>query len=157
TLVMPKLERIDIQQFIATFAEAWKRAEPKARPAQPASAAVEVPPRNIEYELMALRNEYASQLLAKDAELRKRDTILNQMRLLLAEVPSNVPGYEHVVTHAGTKPNVAMWVEKLGNGGASRILKFLAEKSGMKFSRSQIALAVGLSARSGSFAGYIAH
>ena len=57
----------------------------------------------------------------------------------------------------GMKTNVAMWVEKLGSGGAARILKFLAEKSGMKFRRTQIALAVGLSARSGSFAGYLAH
>jgi hypothetical protein len=57
----------------------------------------------------------------------------------------------------GLKSNVAMWVEKLGNGGAVRVLKFLAEKSGMKFRRTQFALAVGLSARSGSFAGYLAH
>ena len=48
-----------------------------------------------------------------------------------------------------------MWVGKLGKGGGSRILQFLADKSGLKFTRSQVALAVGMSARGGSFATYI--
>jgi len=52
---------------------------------------------------------------------------------------------------------VAMCLEKLGNGGASRIMKFLVEESGMKCNRPQIALAIGLLARSGSFAVYIAY
>jgi hypothetical protein len=49
-----------------------------------------------------------------------------------------------------------MWIQKLGNGGASRILQFLAEKSGLKFTRSQIALSVGISPRSGSYCTYMA-
>jgi hypothetical protein len=114
-------------------------------------------PRNIEHELTALRNEYESQLLAKDTEIRQRDAVLNQIRRLLAEVPPTTLGQGSSIPTRGMKPNVAMWVEKLGNGGAARILKFLAERSGMKFTRSQIALEVGLSTRSGSFAGYLAH
>ncbi len=35
---------------------------------------------------------------------------------------------------------------------ASKILKFLADKSGLKFTRSQIALATGYAVKGGSFA-----
>ena len=48
-----------------------------------------------------------------------------------------------------------MWLEKLGNDGSARILKFLADKSGMRFTRPQIALAVGLSHGGGTFTKYI--
>ena len=49
-----------------------------------------------------------------------------------------------------------MWLQKLGNGGTRRILEFLASKSGMKFTRSQVGLATGLSSKSGSFNTYMA-
>ena len=52
----------------------------------------------------------------------------------------------------GVGGNVAMWIEKLGNGSPSKILRFLAEKSGLKFTRSQVALGTGLSANSGGYA-----
>jgi hypothetical protein len=155
TFVMPEMERRDIQQFITSFAASWQQDTQK--PARPTPTTAGILPRNIEQELTAVRNDYESQLLAKDAALRQRDAVLNQIRRLLAEVPTSLPHHEQPVQSPGIKPNVAMWIEKLGNGGASRILKFLAEKSGMKFRRTQIALAVGLSARSGSFAGYLAH
>jgi hypothetical protein len=49
-----------------------------------------------------------------------------------------------------------MWVEKLGSEtGAGRILHFLAQKSGLKYTRSQIALAVGMAAKGGAFQRYI--
>jgi hypothetical protein len=45
-----------------------------------------------------------------------------------------------------------MWVEKLGSDtGAGRILDYLARKSGLKFTRSQVALAIGMSAKGGAF------
>jgi hypothetical protein len=68
-----------------------------------------------------------------------------------------MPDHEQLTPTNGMKPSVAMWIEKLGNKGDARILKFLAEQSGMKFRRTQVALAVGLSGRSGSFSEYIAH
>ena len=46
-----------------------------------------------------------------------------------------------------------MWIDKLGRGRiAGQSLAFLAEKSGLKFTRSQIALAIGKSAKGGAFA-----
>jgi hypothetical protein len=53
---------------------------------------------------------------------------------------------------------VAMWRGKLGQGtGKARILQFLADKSGLKFTRSQVALAVGMKPTSGTFNTYITH
>jgi hypothetical protein len=157
TFIMPHLERIDMQQFIATFAEALQHETPRAKPLRQAATAAEIQSRHIEHELTLVRNDYASQLIAKDAEIRKRDEVLNHIRRFLAEVPPTYSSPGPWVPTNKEKPNVMMWMEKLGNKGDARILKFLAEKSGMKFRRTQIALAVGLSARSGSFAEYIAH
>jgi hypothetical protein len=56
----------------------------------------------------------------------------------------------------GVGGNVAMWIEKLGNGSPSKIPRFLAEKSGLKFTRSQVALGTGLSANSGGYAAALA-
>ncbi len=155
TFVMPQLERFDMQQFITSFVESLKH-KPKTED-RPKQSIEHSSRKMLDSELMVLRNEYESQLLAKDAEIRKRDEILAQMRRLLAEVPASISASGMLQQGRATSANVVMWVEKLGNGGAARILKFLAEKSGMKFRRSQIALAVGLSSRSGSFAGYLAH
>ena len=49
-----------------------------------------------------------------------------------------------------------MWASEFGSTGAARILNFLADKSGLKFTRSQVALAVGMSAKGGSFIRYLA-
>ena len=48
------------------------------------------------------------------------------------------------MAHNGS--NVDMWIEKVGGekSGAGRILRFLSEKGGMTFTRSQIALAIGI-------------
>ena len=50
---------------------------------------------------------------------------------------------------------VSMWLSKLGNGGSSRIFKFLADNRPKGFTRQQVALAVGLKHSSGSFATYL--
>lgn len=100
-------------------------------------------------ELITIKNEFESKLLQKDLEIRKRDDILYQIRRLIG-VSENNQTVQNI-----TSSNLQIWMEKLGNGGASRILKFLAEKSGLKFTRSQVALAVGMSAKGGSFNTYI--
>lgn len=141
--VMPSLEQIDIQDFISLFAK-------ENKPIKSAVQAKSEEKSQTEIALTAtLKNEYESKLLQKDLEIRKRDEVLNQIRKLLGDgsQPNQLP--------AVTSSNLSMWLEKLGSSGASRILKFLAEKSGHKFTRSQIGLAVGLSVNSGSFSTYI--
>jgi len=85
--------------------------------------------------------------MQKDLEIRKRDDLINQMRRLLGVTDVTLQSNLTV-----TSSNLQMWFDKLGNGMTSNILKFLAEKSGLTFTRSQIALATGYSAKSGSFA-----
>lgn len=97
----------------------------------------------------------------KDAEillLKKRieiaQTALNGG--LKITTPTGHPDVE--VNIVGNSNNVEMWIDKVGRGsGAGRILQFLFEKSGMKFTKSQVALAIGMSPKGGSFNSYIQH
>lgn len=166
---MPELTQIDIQEFISKFTSSIKEKSEKK------SKNVKLPPimgDNIEKslgfypttfstnsEIVALRNEYESKLLQKDIEIRNKEIIITKKDRLLSQIIQliNTDSIgEESKNCSVSQGNVSMWIEKLGNGGASRILKFLGEKSGMKFTRSQVALAVGLSPKSGSYATYIA-
>ena len=44
-----------------------------------------------------------------------------------------------------------LWLKKFGNSGAGKILQLLVEHPGRKFTRQQIALAVGYSVNAGHF------
>ncbi len=149
---MPELNQIDIQGFIAEFSSSLKTEKSK-----PIVIKADVKPveevKKDNAELIRLRNEYESKLLQKDIEIRKRDEVIEQVKRL---VGSNSTVDKEQVNPAFTSSNVSMWLEKLGSGGTSRILKFLADKSGMKFTRSQVALAVGLAPKAGSFNTYVA-
>jgi len=46
---------------------------------------------------------------------------------------------------------VDLWLRKFGNSGAGKILQLLVEHPGRKFTRQQIALAVGYSVNAGHF------
>lgn len=160
--VMPQLDQVDIQSFIAKFSSSLK-GEKKKKSASGKSVISspiqqDIKPPVVSTEIIALRNEYESKLLQKDVEIRKLNEIIEQIR----KVAGGSGTYAIGSISGGIGPvsvissdNVKMWIEKLGNGGASRIFKFLADKSGMKFTRSQIGLAVGLSSKSGSFSTYL--
>jgi len=141
--MMPQLEQIDVQEFINKFSKAViKKPETEKQ-------IIKVEKKE-NLELINLKNEYESKLLQKDLEIRKIGEAIEQIRKI---VGISNGGQSAPIISTG---NVEMWLNKLGNGGASRIFKFLAERSGMKFTRSQIGLAVGLSSKSGSFATYMA-
>ena len=148
--VMPQLERVDVQNFIAKFESSLKTKDKKAEAKKPEAVAEGSPLQPVieQQAIIAMRNDYESQLLQKDLDIRTRDEVIEQIRKIVGSV---TPTGE---IKSGS--NVNMWIEKLGNSGNSRILKFLSDKSGMKFTRSQIGLAVGLSSKSGSFATYMA-
>lgn len=146
---MPELERADVQEFIKEFQKEVVKDKPKS--------VQEIRQQMIEekkesQEVISLKNEFESKLLQKDLEIRRRDDLINSIRKLLGGEQVSISNN----SNNSSSSNVQMWLEKLGNGGLSKILKFLADKSGMKFSRSQIGLGVGLSAKSGSFNTYIA-
>jgi hypothetical protein len=145
--VMPQLDQVDIQSFIANF-QAMRPAEKK-----PAAVRVheDTKPRRESQELIQLRNEYESRLLQKDREIRQRDDMIEQIRKIVGAPPNGTS----LLQQSASVSNVHMWLDKLGNDGSARILKFLADKSGMKFTRPQVALAVGLSHRGGTFTRYI--
>lgn len=53
---------------------------------------------------------------------------------------------------------VEKWIHKLGASSDSvRILRFLADKAGLKYTRSQVTVAMRMSAKGGAFRGYIYH
>ena len=153
--VMPQLSQTDVQGFIERFQrsqnvqtqeEKPKRGRPKKQTGyqQPAEQPSSV-------SLQLLKNEYESKLIAKDVEINKLNQIIESIRRIVgADVAIPQPA-----TGSG---QLEMWVEKLGgeSKGGGRILKFLAKKHGLKFTRSQIALAIGMTARSGTFSDYIA-
>src|SRR3990167_3652330 len=141
--VMPSLEQSDIEEFIKNFSFDPKKAEIKK--------IVEVKEEKIEpsKEVIALRNEFEGKLIAKDLEIQRLNGILDKIRNILG-----VSG--ETASSSILSSNIDMWLQKLGNGGTRRILEFLASKSGMKFTRSQVGLATGLSSKSGSFNTYMA-
>jgi hypothetical protein len=145
TFVMPEIETTDIQEFISEFSRQVKEVKTQD------SKIINNPPKQeseFDRQILSLKNEYESKLMQKDLEIRKKDDLINQIRRLLGVNEDNKISKIH-------SSNLQMWLDKLGGSGASRILKFLAERSGSKFTRSQIGLAVGMSAKGGSFITYI--
>ena len=151
--VMPQLEQIDIQSFITKFESSLKIKSKKGETEKVkiGESISSQEPVMEQQEIITMRNEYESRLLQKDLEIRKRDELIDQIKRIIGNGSSANGENPNPVNS-----NVSMWIEKLGNSGAARILKFLSEKSGLKFTRSQIGLAVTLSSKSGSFATYMA-
>jgi hypothetical protein len=90
-----------------------------------------------------LRNEYESQLIAKDTEIRQLQQIIEQVQRAIGAPVAPATTALH---------NVDQWVEKLGrNRAEGKILLSLASSAGLKFTRSQIGLRTGLSSKSGNF------
>lgn len=145
---MPHLDQIDVQSFIQKFSLEIKE-KPKGKKTDivlPETHPIKSVKSELEWEseLRNLRNEYESKLIAKDAKIRQLEgTLSNVSRLVggngLADAPS---------LSLGISPTVQMWLDKLGTGGKAKMFKFLAEKAGMKFTRSQLAVQVGLSGES---------
>jgi hypothetical protein len=143
---MPVLNQVDIQDFIDSFKKSSTKPvqlDQKEKKEQPIRESI---------DFVALRNTYESKLMQKDIELRQLKSTIASIRKM---VGSDVQVSDIQTTEIEVNNNVGMWVSKLGNTGASRILKFLSAKSGMKFTRSQVALGVGMAAKGGSFATYI--
>lgn len=142
---MPDLDHVDIQGFISQFSKNNKPKEPSKE--EKKESKIE------NQEIISLKNNYESQLIQKDIDLRKKDDVINQIRRIVGVTENGATNNNQ--STSVNQSQLDMWLGKLGNGGTSKILRFLAEKQGLKFTKSQVGLATGLSHKSGSFATYI--
>jgi uncharacterized protein len=157
TFVMPQLEQGDVQFFISKFLDNKGVMEepPKQITKKEEFSTQRV--RELEEENQALTEQHEQEIEAKDKLISQLQTRNQQLEGIINAAKKIFEGQEfNQVVQVNNSSNVDMWIKKLGKGGASRILKFLAEKSPMKFTRSQIGLAVGLSSKSGSFRTFMA-
>lgn len=127
--VMPTLDQTDIQGFISKFTETNKKETKKEKKGKTAKEV-------FTEEVIEPIEQNESELIKKDGEIRELKKIIeNARRILGVEITTSAP-----ITVGG---NVQMWIEKLGNGGPSRILKFLSEHPNDSYTRQQLSLATG--------------
>jgi hypothetical protein len=147
---MPDLDRVDVQSFIERFnssveTKTEKKSEKKSR-------TVQDKPLYDDNYIRDLRNEYESKLITIESENRSLKQQINNIRRIVGVNGDPVINEQSI---PGNSDIINMWHSKLGNSGASRIFKFLADNRGRKFTRTQIGLAVGLKCTSGSFNTYM--
>jgi len=148
---MPRLDQVDIQGFIERFGESTKA--PKQKQVKEKTETIQ--PKNIEsHELITLRNEYESKLLAKDVEIRNLQAVIENVRRAVGATSSEISMTSPAVA-SSLGDSVSLWLGKLKNSGAGRMFKFLAENPHRQFTRSQVALAAGLSHKSGTYGTYL--
>jgi hypothetical protein len=163
--VMPILTQFDVQSFINKFTGQMKqpKADEKIKKDISTEKDSQIREREETYRqqqkaesqvIISLKNDYEARLIQKDIEIRNLNAKLNAVANALNSGTSSFPGTTNTVL-GNSESVVSMWVHKLGNSGASRILQFLHEKSGMKFTKNQIGLATRLSSSSGSFSTYM--
>ena len=145
TFKMPELDMVDVENFIAEFGKESLTKEKN-----------EVGPEDLAVGQQASKdreriNELESQLIMKDGEIRRLKGIIESVQRMVESVSSESAPSRSTVN----QNSVQLWLSKLGNGGATRIFKFLSEHPDRRFTRSQIGLSVGLSSKSGSFATYM--
>lgn len=155
TFVMPEINQADIQGFISKFNienKPEKSQKGKNATKDTAEKLHDFVQEKTAESVIQMKNDYESQLIAKDGEIRRLQGIINSVMKVI--------GYEqteNVVMAPLLNSNMSFWLEKAGKGGEGKILKFLVEKTGQQFSREQIGFAVGLVPSSGSFSTYIAN
>lgn len=142
---VPALDSVDVESFIADFS----REKIIITKTKKEKAHVEAPKVD-NAEIISLRNEYESKILAKDVEIRSLKATIENIRRIVGGT-TNESSASALIKRDG----VELWLGKLGSGGAARIFKFLAENPSRKFTRTQIGLAVGLKSSSGSFSTYM--
>lgn len=146
TFVMPELNQADIQGFISKFTiESQKENKGKKSSVEPLNESITPLVYSNQQEILKLRNEYESQLIGKDTEIQKLRGIINAVGRAIGSAQSEVVG----VPTPYANSSVELWKSKLGNTLATRILTLFAENPTREFSREQVALALGISAKAG--------
>ena len=152
SFVMPELKQVDVQGFIDRFPTAKDEKKPEKKD----ESKVIVEPKKDSAELIALRNDYESKLLVRDTEIDRLSRIIENIKRIVNGVSESIHYHNGVPTSAPVlSGGYDLWQQKLGTTMAGKIFKFLAEKAGLKFTRSQVGLQTGYSPNSGSFANAI--
>lgn len=153
TFVMPTIEQADIQTFIAKFNQG---EEPRNAPVvPPEQQLVGEVASNFQEQLEAQKAEYEEVISDLEEENTKlKETLANIVKLATGE---DLPTISRNETFGKPPSNADMWIEKLGrSSGAGKMLKLLADKYPMKFTGSQLALAVGVSPKKSTYRAYMA-
>ena len=95
-----------------------------------------------------MKNDYESQLMQKDRKIGELQTKLSSIRAIVGGAPDTAVG--HTPSPLSSR-GADLWLKKFGNSGAGKILRLLVEHPGRKFTRQQVALAVGYSVNAGYF------
>lgn len=140
--VMPTLDQTDIQGFISKFtASNQKKSEKAAKDKSLKEHFVEDVIEPLEQmTLREMQNQHESELILKDNEIRRLQNIINAVQRAIG-----APSMENISTIPIRNDSVEMWKSKLGNGGPTKILEFLASRPNDSFTRQQISLAIGAS------------
>lgn len=140
---MPDLDQVDIQDFISAFnadSKQQKKQEVKSPERKSAEEMIQVVE---ELGLREMKNMYESQLVAKDSEITDLKAVIGRAREILGTMGRVET--ESVSMNGSRSSSVEMWKQKLGNGGPTKILDFLASRPNSSFTRQQISLAIGAS------------
>lgn len=97
-------------------------------------------------------DKYKDVIKSQEIKIKLLSDTISKIVELVREYNSETPSIENKTSN---NELVEMWINKIGQNGASRILRFLADKPGLKFTRSQIGLATQMSSKGGSFLTYI--
>jgi hypothetical protein len=139
--VMPHLTQADIQGFIATFNASSKGTKGKIK--EEAIQPVTPVPAPEPIKFIAMRNEYESQLMQKDVEIRKRDDIIEQIRRLVLNVPDTpLPNFS-TGKHDALIENLPKYEKD--------IMKAIKQHPNIPFTRSQLAVKSNKSYTSSAF------
>jgi len=86
--------------------------------------------------------------MQKDREIGELQAKLSSIRSIVGGNPDTAVSHSPpLISSRGAD----LWLNKFGNSGAGKILRLLVENPGRKFTRQQIALAVGYSVNAGHF------
>jgi len=86
--------------------------------------------------------------MQKDREIGELQAKLTSIRAMVGGAPDMAA--EHSPSLISSR-GADLWLKKFGNSGAGKILRLLLEHPGRKFTRQQVALAVGYSVNAGYF------
>lgn len=161
--VMPTLDQGDVQSFIGKFKTQIAEAEKKALPGK-ARKTIDREQRKLvdasfpvpaftktsamyEIEIREMKNKHESDLMQTNNEIRRLNGVIGTVRRAVGATDMTLGVGSP--TSMGS-PTVEMWKGKLGNTSlATRILTFLSENTPKAFSREQVALAIGVTAKAG--------
>lgn len=141
---MPEIAQNDIEAFIGKFASmkapAAAKEEKGGKKRDVIVNAASPDTTKLQGQIRTLEDTIATQGIEL-GDLRKYKVMVDQIRKIVggaAPAGSAMPA-------AVSSSALDMWRSRLGNGAARKILDFLAENNGQRFSKSQIGLATGLS------------